>query len=111
MKTIAAFILFTLSSSASSDQALSTTVRSLLEFGSTDSFVHVGNSTQAEFNKRRSIASSCALNILEGDAKQPIGDGSASNRALIICPGFRTLGIRLKPEESGKYHILGYWSR
>ncbi|WP_299942697.1 hypothetical protein [uncultured Microbulbifer sp.] len=111
MKTIAVFILLALSSSALSDQALSTAVRSLLESGSTDSFVHVGNSTQSEFNKRRSIGSSCTLSILEGDAKQPIGDGSASNHALITCPGFRALGIRIKPEQSGKYHILGYWSQ
>ncbi|WNZ57609.1 hypothetical protein QT397_09780 [Microbulbifer sp. MKSA007] len=111
MKTIAAFILFALSSSALSYQTFSTAVRSLLESGSTDSFVHVGNRTQSEFNKRQSISSLCTLNILEGDAKQPIGDGSATNHALITCPGFKALGIRLKPEESGKYHILGYWSQ
>ncbi|WP_445354803.1 hypothetical protein ACJJI5_17835 [Microbulbifer sp. EKSA008] len=109
MKIIAALILTALSSSALSYQVVSTAVRSLLESGNTDSFVHVGNSTQSEFNKRRSIASSCTLNILEGDTKQPIGDGSANNHALIICPGFRALGIRLKSEESSKYHILGYW--
>ncbi|WP_157953922.1 hypothetical protein [Microbulbifer sp. A4B17] len=111
MKLVAALILTALSSSALSYQALSTAVRSLLESGSTDSFVHVRNSTHSEFNKRRNIGSLCTLNILEGDAKQPIGDGNASNHALITCPGFRALGIRLKPEESGKYHILGYWSQ
>ncbi|WP_281561079.1 hypothetical protein [Thalassomonas sp. RHCl1] len=96
--------------SALADQAITDALSLLLETGDTGGFVHVEESTQSNFTARRSSFSSCSIRVMAGDAKSPIGDGSATYHAYVACPGFKKLGVRIKYNQPGKYHIVGYWS-
>ena len=109
MRIITSLLLMA-SFSTLADQGITDALSSLLETGDTSAFVHVGGGTKSKFTDRRSSFSSCTIRVAAGDASSPIGDGSATNHAYLACPGFKDLGVRIKFNQSGKYHLVGYWS-
>ncbi|WP_444893697.1 hypothetical protein ACJJIE_04510 [Microbulbifer sp. TRSA001] len=109
MKSISILLLLA-SLDSLADESISGALSILLETGETSSFVHVGNNIRSKLSARRRVFSLCTIRVVLGDAQPPIGDGTATNHAYISCPGYRDLGVRLKADQEGKHHIVGYWS-
>jgi len=99
--------LFSLTAKA--DEALQTNIQVLLEGGTSGYFVHVGPSLKKILNERSVQAKRCSIEVVAGDVS--LGDGSATEHAIIRCPNVDNLGIRIQRMVGQQQaHILGYWT-
>lgn len=84
-------------------------LRVLMHAGKSPQFVPPGANMQAMLSARADMAERCSIRLRSGDAPYPLGDGTASRHALIACPGYTTLDLRLK-REGERYHLAGFWT-
>ena len=81
-------------------------VRGLLS-GDHSNIEHVGPGL---FAKIESLPDNCEIKVISGDVSPPIGDGKASDHAVVECSDSEVLGLRLEQLEGGKFRVLGFWS-
>lgn len=110
MKKFVLLSLLLLPFSISAGIDISSEIKKLIANGSNPFFVHIGNSTKQTLIKRAKSIKNCIIKIKKNDAPKPIGNGNATEHAIISCAGHSTIGLRLKQEVNNKYHILGFWS-